>query len=143
MRLVFCLFYPTIDPTNNPTISCIKIRGQKIRRYILCIYLQYNTIYSVCGCKTCASVEHFLYYSLYNQNETLLSRYVKRRRENPCAASSLRHLRFCRENLSLLYFPTIKAAPSPGDKKISANLPLPIAIPSCAVKKCCTASNCI
>ena len=39
MRLVFCLFYPTIHPTNYPTIFCIKIYGQKIRRYICaCIY---------------------------------------------------------------------------------------------------------
>ena len=49
MRLVFCLFYPTIYPTNYPTIFCIKIYGQKIRRYILCMYLQYYTTYSACG----------------------------------------------------------------------------------------------
>ena len=46
MRLVFCLFYPTIHPTNYPTIFCIKVCGQKIRRHILCIYLQHYTIYS-------------------------------------------------------------------------------------------------
>ena len=49
MRLVFCLFYPTIYPTNYPTIFCIKIYGQKIRHYILCIHLQYSTIYSARG----------------------------------------------------------------------------------------------
>ena len=49
MRLVFCLFYPTIHPTNYPTISCIKVSEQKIRHYILRIYLQYNTKYSACG----------------------------------------------------------------------------------------------
>ena len=49
MRLVFCLFYPTIHPTNHPTIFCIKVCGQKIRHYILCIYLQYSTIYSAYG----------------------------------------------------------------------------------------------